>query len=130
MDRTGVVSRHVSNGWRDKNISDRQSKGTTALGQEPLGWLRALRWDLGTARRTRTYPSAGNGYPAVADAGGRHRFDHSPIAGDLHRAPAEEGIQRDPCQRCLAHAGGVRCLWTLGAVWVGIQIIDLVVNHK
>jgi hypothetical protein len=51
MDRTGFAGCDVWHGRGDESLLDRKSQRTTALGEEPLGWIRSLRRGIGTARR-------------------------------------------------------------------------------
>ena len=101
-----------------EGISDRQSKGTNALGKEPLGCFRPVCWDLGTARRTGIDPAHRYGHPALVNSSRGHRTHTDPIVGNYYRAFAKEGIQRYSRQHCFAGARCVRDRWALDTFFV------------
>ena len=92
MNRTRIISSHVFDGRTTEDIPDCQGEGTTALGKGSLGCFRALRGNLGVARRTGADSSAGHGHLALADSSRGNGFDNHLGTRNFFRAFAEEGI--------------------------------------
>ena len=92
MDSASFVARHVWHGGRDENVYDRQSQRDPALGKGTLGRFRALRRDIGIARRGGDVSAPVDGYPALADGTRRCGIRHHSGFGNFFRSCTEEGI--------------------------------------